>query len=182
MAGTEAAAAAAAAGQPPYHDITSLSRLTLLGTWWIGAGNLGEAERVERRIVELRGANAANDPVLQSFAAMRALAQADTTGAIDRLRSLDPRVSRESLAWGLTAPLGLERLRLARLLLEQGDTEQALELAESFDASAPAAYLFFLPGSLEIRKSAADRLGQLSRSRQYADRLRALGWPADGPE
>jgi len=173
--------ATVAASNAPWAGVTSIARLTLLGAWWIAAGDTAAAAGVESRIVELTGGNGSAAPVLQSFAAWRALARADTTAALDRLQSLEPRASREALAWGLTASLGLERLHLARLLLDRGETQRALELAESFDASAPAAYLYFLPASLQIRKAAADRLGQPMKSRQYSERLRALGWPADGP-
>jgi hypothetical protein len=166
---------------PTWAGVTSPARLTLLAITAMHAGRDGDVDRIVRRLRAVAGAGAATDPVFASLDAMRSLARGDTVAAIRQLEPLAPRAPRESLAWGMTASLGLERLTLARLLLRHGQPQRALALAEGFDGSAAAAYLFFLPASLEIRRSAAARLGQQGRAEQYGARLRALGWSNDGP-
>jgi len=44
-----------------------------------------------------------------------------------------------------------------------------------FDHAVPIVFLPFLPASLELRRRAAEQLGQAREARAYAARLAALG-------
>jgi hypothetical protein len=70
--------------------------------------------------------------------------------------------------------LPTERLLLARLLLARGEALAALQVASNFDAPSPVAYLPYLPASLALRITAADRLGDaklLERLRRRQEML-----------
>ncbi len=142
----------------------------LLGIWH---AHLGDAEKVEAIaegiFADASESGSASDRMLaDALFAHSALQRGDTSAALALLRGLSPRFDRNSLAWGWFEPLGVERLVLARLLLDLDDYEGAYAVASVFDHPGPVIFLPFLPSSLRIRLQAAEALGRT----QLADRLK----------
>ena len=169
---------------PAYEAVSGSEWLWLLAYWATRLGEREEAERITARLTRhLDGRNQNDlDYLLVTLGGHRALAAGDTTEALSTLDAVQaPRASRDVLTWRWIAPLGFERLARGQIALQRGDAETALRLGSGLDGSGPIAYVFFLPQSLQIRRDAAARLGHLDEAARYRDRLRALGWPADGP-
>ena len=78
------------------------------------------------------------------------------------------------IAWDVAAPRGFERLTLAGLLLERKDFQNAISVANVFDAAWPSVYLLYLPASLELRAEAAAALSEDNLAAQLRNRLSAL--------
>jgi hypothetical protein len=110
----------------------------------------------------------------QIVEAHAALAAGDSAVALARFASLTPAARRNELAWSLWAHLGLERLRESQLLLALGRPAAAMQAAARLDAPQPAAYLLYLPASLEVRARTAEALGEGNKQREYERRLIAL--------
>jgi hypothetical protein len=166
---------------PSYEGISSSEWLWLLAYWATRLGEPGEAELIAARLNRHLAGRAQRDLdyLAVTLAGHRALAAGDTAEALPKLGST--LVSRDALNWLLLAPLGFERLTQAQIALQRGDAGLALRLGSGFDGSGPLAFAFFLPQSLQIRRDAATRSRRPDEAARYRDRLRALGWPADGP-
>ena len=109
-----------------------------------------------------------------SLAARVALAQGDSSGALERLRDLVPTADDVSLVWNPWEGLGAERLLLARLLFAKGEALAALQVASNFDAPSAVTYLPYLPASLELRVEAASQLGDEKLVNRLRQRQRML--------
>ena len=109
------------------------------------------------------------------MAAHVALAEGDTTRAIQLFSALAPTASRASLQHPWEA-LALERLVLARTLLARGRYGEAQLVARSFDSPGATNIIntAFLPASLRIRIAAAEGLGEQRTADEYRRRLAAL--------
>jgi tetratricopeptide (TPR) repeat protein len=153
-------------------------RLWFLGTWDAHNNRVAEA----RAITDTLAARAAlagdrrTDLIARCLSAHVALADGDTTLAIQRLSALTPTAARVALArpW---ESLGLERLTLARVLLAQGRYADAARVAASFDSPGATNLIngVFLPASLEIRLDAARALNDEQAIESIERRLDALG-------
>jgi hypothetical protein len=60
-------------------------------------------------------------------------------------------------------------------LLARRQWREAIHVAAVLDHPVPAAFLSFLPASLELRRTAAEALGEVREARIYANRLAAIG-------
>jgi tetratricopeptide (TPR) repeat protein len=152
------------------------SALWLAGEWHAEHGNATLTKSV-RDSLAARGARDSSAGVglyIDALDARLTLLHGDSAGAIARLRAMLT-APQADLDWGLGAPLAPSRLLLARLLLARGQPRDALLAAGVFDHAVPIVFLPFLPASLELRRRAAEQLGQAREARAYAARLAALG-------
>ncbi len=152
-------------------------RLWFLGVWDVYRGRVDEA-RIIRDTLLARAARTGDrltSLVASEMDAHVALADGDTTLAIQRLGSLTPTGSRELLQrpW---ESLGLERLMLARLLLAREHYAEAQTVAASFDSPGATNIIntLFLPAILEIRRDAAMALDAQAAVRSIEGRISAL--------
>jgi hypothetical protein len=153
------------------------SALWLAGEWYAAHGDSALTKSI-RDSLAARGArdsSAGVGPYIGGLDARLILLHGDSTAAIARLRELLALAPQADLDWGLGASLGPSRLLLARLLLARGQPRDALVAAGVFDHPVPIVFLPFLPASLELRRRAAEQLGQAGEARTYAARLAALG-------
>ncbi len=137
-------------------------QLWFLGVWDAYHGNVEEARVIRDTLLARvpQTGRSRTDHVAREMSAHVALAEGDTTRAIQLLRALKPYGRRSNLEnpWG---SLGLERLTLARLLLAKGRYDEAYRVATSFDSPGASNIVntVFLRASLEIRLEAARALG-----------------------
>ena len=160
-----------------YRGSPFITRLWELGVLEAHAGRADVAEEVMRELERRASASgSAKDRVLARSAAIHVmLARGDTAGAFTALTSLVPaRMSGDMLKWDEGTPLGLERLRLARMVHQRGEHRRAIEIANVFDSAWPMVYPLFIPASLELRAEAADALGESRLASQFRARLAVL--------
>ena len=157
---------------------SSLSSLDLwfLGSWEAYRGRAQVAAEIADSVsTRNTAAGSRRDSLLAaSLAARVALAQADSSGALGRLRDLVPTADDVSLVWNPWEGLGAERLLLARLLFAKGEALAALQVASNFDAPSAVTYLPYLPASLELRVEAASQLGDEKLVNRLRQRQRML--------
>jgi glycosyltransferase A (GT-A) superfamily protein (DUF2064 family) len=103
-----------------------------------------------------------------------ALARRDTAAALRAFRALRPTAKVDSLTWDLWEPLAVERLALAKLLLERRQYREAHRVAAEFDHPEPIIYVAFVRASLQIRLLAAEGLGSRELAATYRSRLGLL--------
>jgi hypothetical protein len=112
----------------------------------------------------------------ESVAARAALARGDSAEALRLLDAIAPSGADRAIAWYPWESLAGERLALAELLLANGRPNEALQVAQNFDAPAPVIYLLYLPRSLSLRMRIAQELGDRELETEMRDRLVALGF------
>jgi hypothetical protein len=112
--------------------------------------------------------------VAAQASARLSLLRGDSTGAINELQALKPTARRNDIAWQPWESLGAERMMLAELLLARGNARRAIDVATLIDATEPAAYLYWLRSSLQLRVRAADQLRDASLAKSYRARLSQL--------
>ncbi len=161
----------------PYESWSYPYRMWVVGALEATRGEVAEAARIADALAR-RGKEDGADRTRLMEASLRAhiaLAQGDSTEALRRFQELvPPLLSGAALSWDEFAPLALERLALARLLLARGQYMDAIRTADVFDSQAPHIYLLFNEPSLRLREEAATRLGDRLLVRRYAARLAAL--------
>jgi tetratricopeptide (TPR) repeat protein/tRNA A-37 threonylcarbamoyl transferase component Bud32 len=162
----------------PYEGWSSDYRLWVVGALEATHGDVDEAatiaDELSRRATA--GANDRTGMMARSIRAHVALARGDTAEAMSRLEELVPPIlPGDDLSWDEFAPLGLERLALARLLLANGDYLQAIRVAEVFDSPSPHIYAVFAKVGLQLRLEAARRIPNQLLASRYRARLEALG-------
>ncbi len=109
-----------------------------------------------------------------SLGAHLTLLRGDTAAALARFASLPIVALRDSLSWEFLEPLATDRITLASLLLSQGRAAEALAVASVFDHPQPIVFVAFVRRSLELRLTAATRLGRTALAAELRGRLRAL--------
>ena len=153
-------------------------RLWFLGTWNAHRGRVEEARAIRDTLVAraARTGDRRTNLIARSMSAHVALADGDTTVAIQRLDALAPTALRARLQHPWES-LGLERLMLARVLLAEGRYAEAYRVGETFDSPGAVniIYPLFLPASLEIRLQAARVLNDQPAIQSIEARLSALG-------
>jgi tetratricopeptide (TPR) repeat protein len=130
-----------------------------------------------QRIVEARAASsgARTDKLVAAEGSARlSLLHGDSSRAIKVLKALVPTARRNDIAWQPWESLGAERLMLAKLLLARGDARGAIDIATLIDAPEPAAYLYWLRPSLQLRMHAAEQLRDARLVKSYRARLTQL--------
>ncbi|MGI9039657.1 MAG: protein kinase domain-containing protein [Gemmatimonadales bacterium] len=165
-----------------YSSCASPYRVWQLGLWHAEAGHPAAAEEAARELRSRaqRGGTSQEARLAgmlgRSVAAHTAIARSDTSTALAMLEALvgEGVPGGESIEWDVAQPRGLERLRLAQLLLARGQPERALGVADMFDSVGPSVYLLYLAESLEVRIEAATTVGDLGRATRYRNRLAAL--------
>jgi serine/threonine-protein kinase len=160
----------------------STTRLWALGLYETRHGTAEPIGAISRALKAK--ADSSGTPVDALFAAIMAahatLAAGDSGSAERQFATLRPRARRNELAWSLWAPLGLERLRWAELLLARHQPEAAIAVAELLEAPQPGGYLLYLPGSLKVRARAWAAAGRSEQARVFTRRLAALQGSAAG--
>ena len=153
------------------------SALWLAGEWYARGG-----DRLRARVIrDSLASRAARDPgngiehYVTVLDARMALLQGDTSATIAALQSVLGAGPQRDLDWGIGASLASDRLLLAQLKLARREWREAIRSATVFDHPIPAVFLPFVPASLELRRAAAEALGEPREARVYMDRLAALG-------
>jgi serine/threonine protein kinase/tetratricopeptide (TPR) repeat protein len=166
---------------PEYRRCDNPVRLWELGVWEAQEGRAAVADAVAREL-----ATRAPRPGLprekhvipilaQSVAAHAALARGDTAAAETMfLAALREPVPGELLSWDVASPRGLDRLRLAQLLVARGQFQRAVEIANVFESAWPSIHLLYLPASLRLRAEAASAMGNAALAAHFRSRLAAL--------
>ncbi|MGK2963591.1 MAG: protein kinase domain-containing protein [Gemmatimonadaceae bacterium] len=175
--GAEVASADVARYSGDYAAAPSVIRLWQLGVWHALSGQPEVAAAIARALGTRSGETSASAELRlsRSINAFVVLARGDSTRALGMLRSLvtEP-VPGGDIAWDVAAPRGFERLTLARLLFARKDFQNAISVANVFDAAWPSVYLLYLPASLELRAEAAAALSEDKLAAQLRSRLSAL--------
>jgi hypothetical protein len=151
--------------------------LWLLALHYARVGNVTKVaalhSALERRVVE-PGARSTR-LLADAVGAHLAMTRRDTASALARFRALHATATPDSLTWSLWEPLAVERMKLARLLVANGDFAEAIRVASAFDHPQPIAFLPFISASLEVRFSASRALGDEVGAARYRKRLDRLG-------
>ena len=166
----------AAAGMSADPEVPSFA-LWLAGEWHAHSGDRTAAKSIRDALAvrAARDSTAGIEPYVEVLSARLSLLQGDTVAAVSRLRAVLASARQSDLDWGIGASLAPDRLLLAQLLLSGGQPRAAIWAADVFDHPVPAVFLAYLPASLELRRRAAEALGDSRESRVYAERLAALG-------
>jgi hypothetical protein len=136
--------------------------LWFLASWEAFRGRVPTADEVTRVLSQraAAGGGRRDSLLFMSAAARTALARGDSAAALGLLRRLHPSADNlADLAWKPWEALGGERLLLARLLMDRGEAQAALQVASILDSPATVTFLPYLPASLTLRAAAADKLG-----------------------
>jgi serine/threonine-protein kinase len=171
------------------------------GVWRAGAGDTAAVARVARAMEEYAArterafdslvlarpleavqaaAEARRDRLLaRAMGAHLSLARGDSLEALRQFRALRPNAPRSGpvgfdLNWDELEPLALEHLRLAELLLANGEAHEALDVAGVFDSPEALIYVLYLRASLDLRARAAEALGLQSAADAFRARLDAM--------
>jgi tetratricopeptide (TPR) repeat protein len=161
-----------------YDVITNPQTLWLLGLWHYRHANMEELERLRDALLRwnLDETQVARARMFGAELSARLLAaRGDTTLAIERISTIDYPVPRSTVSWDIGDPLPATYLFLAELLAGQGRYADAERVATKLDHPAPAAFLPFIPASLEFRVQMAEQLGNNGQARTYRHRLERLG-------
>jgi tetratricopeptide (TPR) repeat protein len=149
----------------------------LLAVWH---AHKGDAEKVATLAASLRATADETRDQLDDFYARAveghlAVLRADTAGAIRKFAALQPVVRRDVLMWGLSETGAVERFKLAQLLMDRREYEDAYRVASAFVHPQPMAFLPYLQASLDLRMRAAESIGPrpawLTQTRESLDRL-----------
>jgi serine/threonine-protein kinase len=162
---------------PNYTNCPYPSRLWLLGVWEAHAGRAEVVAAIARDLHQraLKDGSKTSRLIARSMAAHAVLARADTNEALKLLSALvSSSVPGGDLVWDHAAPLGGERLILARLLASRGQFQRAIEVASVFDSAWPSIYPLYLAASLNLRAEAAGALGDRELELRFRKRLAAL--------
>jgi hypothetical protein len=161
---------------PRFERARTAQLLWLLGAWYAHVGNQEQvryaSEALESLAVEQ--GDRRSRMFADAIAAHYALAQGDTSAAIARFRALRPTAGPAQLAWGMAEGLPYEMVKLAELLLAQGEYREAIEVATILDHSTCITYIPFVRRSLMVRLRAADAMADEVEADAYRDRLHEL--------
>ena len=160
-----------------YEECPYPMRLWQLGVYNAAYFQIDKAEAVARNLE--RKAAASGSPVearlAKSVRAFVTLAHGDTARAVASFREIVMApVSGTDIAWDVAAPRGIERLTLASLLFQQGHYQQAIDVANVFDAAWPSAYLLYTRDAITLRMGAARAMKDTRLEEQYRKRLASL--------
>jgi tetratricopeptide (TPR) repeat protein len=153
------------------------SALWLAGEWYAHAGDHLRTRALRDSLASraVRKPGDGTEAYVAVLDARLALLQGDTAGTITALQAVLGAGPQRDLDWGIGASLAADRLLLARLLLARREWREAILSATVFDHPIPAVFVPFVPASLEVRRTAAEALGETREARTYKDRLAALG-------
>jgi hypothetical protein len=152
------------------------TRLWSMGVWRAVRGEPeGVAAALELARTHAEESGLAGDSLLvDALAGWMAFARGDSTLAIERFAALGPVLPPHELEWGLWEALPAESLMLARLHLARGAFGDAIRIAERIEHVQPTVYVAYMAQSLQIRREAAEALGQESEAAAYRTRLDRL--------
>ena len=175
-AGPDSAGAAEIATLEQPLDSMGVARLWWFGQWAAHLADTTHLAAFARRLRTIaEGSGKAADRVpARVMAARLLLLRGDTLAAVDSLRAIRPVAPLSSLVWRYWEALASERLLLARLLAARGQVAEAIRVAQSFDGQRTVVDVAMLPASLELRRRAAERLGDRHREEVFARRLTLL--------
>jgi len=158
--------------------------LWLVGEWAASLGDVPRLRDVAHALARVASTSHDRSDSLmwRALDARLAMASADTTGALDKLRTLQPTGFVSDIEWQPWESLPAERLELATLLVARQQFAEAEAVAAYFDSPSPIVYPLYLPASLALRlriaKAADDRrlVGELEQRlrRLRGDSARAL--------
>lgn len=169
------AAAVAAENRSPSgaYDFDNNFRLWFLGVWEASRGNAVAVRAIARRM-EARVATRPGTPrdslLARAMQAHAALAEGDTTTALEVLRALRPT---GDVQWNAADALGLERLTHARVAQARGHAAESRDVSTYLEAT-PSSYPLFLLPALEVRAEAMEqsmRRSDAQAIRRRIDRL-----------
>ena len=176
--GTDSGAAQAAlaiARVWPRLDSVSTRALRDLG---LLAWHRGDRARLDSIVAILASRLPGHDPrdsvVYAGMAGRAALWRGDTAAAVASLRAARAMGRSGELAWMPTPPGAEERMLLAQVLLARRDYAEAARVAAAFDHQEPAAFLAYVPASLQIRAASARGMGEERAAAGFEARLAAI--------
>jgi tetratricopeptide (TPR) repeat protein len=147
---------------PYYERMRHVPTKWILGHWHASRGEVPTARLIAGSLLE--ESQRLGAPTMEVLArgveAHAALAEGDTATSLTILRGIRSFTRRDSLEWETAEPHPIERMLQAELLYRSGEYADAIAVASGFDHPGPIIYLAFLRSSLELRRKAADRLGQ----------------------
>jgi len=159
-----------------YEEIRGVLTPWVLGTLYVTKNEPGPVRAMRDHLAGLGGET--GEPLTRLLAeclsAQLELMEGDTATALSLFESLTPVSNRYEIANGLPDALAPERLKLAELYLAAGDFARAHQVASVFDHEEATVFIPFVPASLEIRRAAAEGMGQEDLAQEYARRLREL--------
>ena len=164
-------------------DSMGSERLWYLGSWYDHDGDVEDLRAVADALASRDTSAGGIDFRMLggAMAARLAVAEGDTSLALNLLDDIHPFGRRGDLEWDFEKGLPQERLLLAELLLARGEFERAIAVAEGFELE-PKVYLLYMPRSLEIRTEAARKLGDDAGAEELARRRRAMDSLSPGEE
>ena len=159
-------------------NCSTLERCWILGAYHASLGHTTQAMAVARVINGRIARDSTGEAKLYGAAAHAhaLLARGDSAAARAAFRAVVsmPFPPGPKLAWDPIGGFGLERLRLAQLLLANHEDAAAMRIAATLDSPASAIFPLFLRGSLAVRITAATRVGQTGTAAQFRTRLQSL--------
>ena len=163
-------------------NCSTLERCWILGAYHASLGHVTQAATVARVINARIAGDSTGEARLYAAAANAhaLLARGDSTAARSAFRGVVsmPFPPGPKLAWDPIGGFGLERLRLAQLLLANHEDAAAMRMAATLDSPASAMFPLFLRASLAVRIAAATRMGQSGAATQLRTQLQALSMVA----
>jgi serine/threonine-protein kinase len=174
--GSDSAGVAEIAWLEKPEDSLNTRRNWWFGEWSAARDDLARLETVTRhlRVAAILSGTRSSAVPARAMSARLLLAHGDTGSAIDSLRAIRPVAPLAALNWRFWEPLAPERLLLSQLLLLRGQPEEALAVAQQFDGQRAGIDLAFLRPSLEVRRRAAEQLGNRKLEGDFTRRLTAL--------
>ncbi len=152
------------------------NRLWLLGIWDVHRDRVEEARAIRDTLRSRFPGNRSAALMADALTAHITLADGDTVEAIRQLQALVPNAPYRNLVYPWES-LGLQRLKLAEVLIARGDHAEAYRVATTFDTPGAASPVepVFLPASLALRLRVATELGNEELVERLQERLRGLG-------
>ena len=159
-------------------NCSTLERCWILGAYHASLGHVLQATTIARVLNDRVAGDSTGEARLYAAAARAhaLLSRGDSAAALLAFHAVVsmPFPPGAVLVWNPVGGFGLERLRLAQLLLADHQDAEAFNVAATLDAPAPAAFPLFLRASLGVRIAAATRLRQNSVVADLRARLQSL--------
>ncbi len=153
------------------------SRLWYLGQWSAHRGDTLRLRWVldSAKAIAARSRAPSDSLLVRALTAHLVLLGGDSAAALKLFANLRSVVPLDTLVWGAWDALAPERVQLAELLLASGHPARAAEVAAVLDGSQSLSFLTFLPRAIEVRRRAAEQLGNAARAAALRRRLAGFG-------
>ncbi|MDX1394747.1 MAG: protein kinase [Gemmatimonadota bacterium] len=159
-----------------YSRTVTANLMWVFAVWEASHGNAATLEAIHEELLRKAENGVAHATLFaEALDGHLALLSDDVNRAIEVFQGLTAEVPLDTLAWSMELAVPVERLRLAELLLENGQPEEAIAAATVFDHAGPIIFLPFIPASLALRLRAAELVGDDTQATLYRERLLGMG-------